>query len=133
MKKKMDSRVASGRFPAFMRHACNAVRIGRRIRGLTGFVYEGADNVQLVIWESRSGGKSAPHTHDYDEYAVVVAGTFRGTIGGKPVTMVPGDECRIPAGTPHGGEYSIGYRAIDAFGGKRVERVQAKKQRRTSR
>jgi hypothetical protein len=41
-------------------------------------------------------------------------------IGDRRVTMKPGDECYIPAGTPHSGEYTPGYRAIDAFGGQRV-------------
>ena len=62
-------------------------------------------------------------SQDYDEYAVVLQGTFTGTVGGKPIVLGPGDECFIPAGVPHGGSYSANYRAIDAFGGQRVKRL----------
>ena len=106
------------KFPEFMRKSCNAVKVGN----LEGYVFDGADGSQMVLWYTKKGGRSAMHTHDYDEYALVVQGTFIGTIGGKKVKMKSGDECFIPAGAPHDGVYSANYRAIDAFGGKRVER-----------
>lgn len=120
-------------FPAFMRNPKNAVVTGTVSKGLEGYMFEGADGAQMILWQCAVGGVCAMHTHEYDEYAVVLQGTFKGTVGGTKVVMNAGDECYIPAGTPHDGEYSVGYRAIDAFGGKRVERIQAKKTRRTSR
>lgn len=107
-------------FPVFMRHPANAVQQPGPASGLEGFVFEGRDGSQMVLWQCEKGGRSETHTHDYDEYAVVLAGTFTGMIGDRQVTMKPGDECHIPAGTPHSGEYTPGYRAIDAFGGRRV-------------
>lgn len=110
-------------FPLFMQKRCNAVKTSRQAGGLKGFVFEGVDGTQLVIWQSKRGGVSVMHTHDYDEYAIVVQGTFTGTVGGKKVKMTAGDECFIPAGVPHDGVYSSNYRAIDAFGARRVSRA----------
>jgi quercetin dioxygenase-like cupin family protein len=112
-------------FPEFMRNAANAVKRTSRAGGMEGYVWDGADGSQVVLWHCRDGGRSEMHAHDFDEYALVVQGTFTGTAGGKPVTVGPGDECFIPAGVPHDGEYSADYRAIDAFGARRVEREQA--------
>lgn len=109
-------------FPAFMRRRCNAVKAGRQAGGMRGFVFDGADGSQMVVWQGKGGGTSAMHSHDFDEYAIVVQGTFTGTVGGRKVKLVAGDECFIPAGVPHDGVYSKNYRAIDAFGGRRVKR-----------
>ena len=109
-------------FPAFMRQPENAVEVSRQAGGMEGYLFEGAGDSQVVIWQCPQGGKSPMHTHDYDEYAIVIQGTFTGTVGGKPISMGPGDECYIPAGVPHDGTYSPNYRAIDAFGGRRVKR-----------
>ena len=114
------------RFPSFMRRRCNAVKTSRQSGGMRGYVFEGVDGSQMVIWESPRGGVSERHVHDYDEYAIVVQGTFIGTVGRKKVTLRAGDECFIPAGVPHDGVYSRNYRAIDAFGGRRVVRAGAK-------
>ena len=110
-------------FPKFMRRRCNAVKTSRQSGGMEGYLFEGADGSQMVIWQSKRGGISEMHTHDYDEYAIVVEGTFTGTVGGKKVRLRAGDECVIPAGVPHDGVYSANYRAIDAFGGRRVVRA----------
>ncbi|MCF7688709.1 MAG: cupin domain-containing protein [Cephaloticoccus sp.] len=107
-------------FPAFMRQAPNAVAGSNLSEALEGYVFEGRDGTQIVLWQCQEGGTSPTHSHEYDEYAVLLSGTFTGFIGTQAVTMGPGDECHIPAGTPHSGSYSAGYRAIDAFGGKRV-------------
>lgn len=110
-------------FPEFMRRPANAVKSSNQSGGMEGYVFEGADGSQMVIWQTRDGGRSDLHTHDFDEYCVVVQGAFVGTVGGRAITLGPGDECVIPAGVPHGGEYSANYRAIDVFGGRRVERA----------
>jgi quercetin dioxygenase-like cupin family protein len=110
-------------FPAFMRRSANAVEASKQAGGLEGYVFEGADGSQMVIWQGHEGGRSEMHTHDYDEYCIVLQGTFVGTVGGVKVVLGPGDEGFIPAGVPHDGEYSANYRAIDAFGGRRVRRA----------
>lgn len=114
-------------FPEFMRKSCNKVKLSIQSGEMEGHVFEGSDESQMVIWQSREGGRSETHTHDYDEYCVVVQGTFVGKVGQEMVTLGPGDECFIPAGVPHEGVYSTNYRAIDAFDGRRVERERVEK------
>lgn len=90
---------------------------------MQGFVFEGAEGSQIVFWQCEKGGESLEHVHDFWEYCVVVEGIFDGMIDGKPVHLEAGEECAIPPGVKHNGRFSPGYRAIDAFGGKRVNRV----------
>jgi len=93
---------------------------------MKGVVFEGTEGTQIVFWQCEEGGESAEHVHEFWEYAVVVEGSCDCVIDGKPVHLGPGDECVIPPGIRHSGKYSLGYRAIDAFGGKRVERISSK-------
>jgi quercetin dioxygenase-like cupin family protein len=109
-------------FPRFLRNSANAVLSDEAAGGMEGYVYDGADGSQVVLWHSAEGGASPPHKHDYDEYCIVVRGTFKGKIGGRAVEFGPGQECFIPAGVEHEGVYSSNYRAIDGFGGRRVRR-----------
>jgi quercetin dioxygenase-like cupin family protein len=109
-------------FPEFMKRAANAAQVPDTASGLEGYVFAGLDGSQMVIWECANGGASEMHVHDFDEYALVIQGTCISTIGGTKVMLNPGDECLIPAGVPHDGEYSVNYRAIDAFGAQRVSR-----------
>ena len=110
-------------FPSFLRRPCNSIENTGPNQGMSGFVFEGADGSQLVMWSAQAGGETAPHSHDYDEYCIVLEGTFTGMIGGKAVTLTAGDECVIPAGVVHGGTISANYRSIDGFGGRRVTRA----------
>lgn len=110
------------RFPEFFTTKANQVKTVPDA-GMVGHVFEGADGVQLVLWQCEAGGTQPEQVHDFWEYALVVEGTFDGVVGGKPVHLEPGDECVIPPGTKHSGTYSKGYRAIDAFSARRVERA----------
>ena len=110
------------RFPEFFTAAADRVKTPPDA-AMVGHVFEGADGVQIVFWQCESGGTQPEQVHDFWEYALVVEGTFDGIVGGKAVHLEPGDECVIPPGTLHSGRYSAGYRAIDAFSAKRVERA----------
>lgn len=110
------------KFPEFIMQPLNRVA-NSPDPALQGVVFEGADGTQGVLGECEKGGESHEHSHDFWEYCVVVEGSFDGLIGGKPVHCEAGAECVIPPGVKHSGRYSAGYRAIDAFGGRRVERV----------
>jgi mannose-6-phosphate isomerase-like protein (cupin superfamily) len=108
-------------FPQFLCNPANAAAGDEHAQGIRGYLFEGADGSQVVFWQSTDGGVSPPHTHDFDEYCIVVEGTFRGKIGGRTVEFGPGQECFIPAGVEHEGVYSSHYRAIDGFGGRRMK------------
>lgn len=111
-------------FPAFLKRKINRVDVaGDPANVMEGYVFDGSDGSQIVLWECPAGGVSPPHQHDFDEWAIVIEGHYEGVHGGQPVTLGPGDECFIPAGMLHEGRYSLGYRALDGFGGCRVKRV----------
>ena len=107
-------------FPGFMRAEANEALSDDKSGDMRGYVYNGGDGSQIVLWDCPNGGVSARHVHDFDEYAIVVSGTYTGYSGDEKVVLNPGDECFIPAGVWHGGSYSTNYRAIDGFACKRV-------------
>jgi len=109
-------------FPEFILQPANRVASAPDA-SMQGFVFEGAEGTQIVFWRCQKGGEVAEHVHDFWEYCLVVEGTFDGLIEGEPIHLEAGDECTIPPGAKHSGRFSHGYRAIDAFGGKRVGRV----------
>jgi quercetin dioxygenase-like cupin family protein len=111
-------------FPEFMKNPANKIDPGSQFtKDIEGFVFNGADGSQMAYWTNPAGGKSAEHTHDYDEYMVVVQGQYTLIIGDKKYPIAPGDEFCIKKGTLHGGDSLPGTRMIHCFGGKRAERV----------
>jgi len=110
-------------FPEFMRNPSNRIASQSQYTpGIEGYVFDGIDGSQIAIWTNRKGGISAGHTHEYDEYFVVVQGQYDVIIGGKRIPVRVGEEYFIPKGTPHGGVSLPGTRTIHAFGGKRAIR-----------
>jgi quercetin dioxygenase-like cupin family protein len=107
-------------FPDFIRNEKN--RVPNAPEGMEGFVFDGADGSQIVLWENVAGGSVELHQHDYWEYCYVLDGCYEGVVDGKPIKLEPGDECIIPPGVPHKGKHSKNYRALDIFGGCRVKR-----------
>ena len=108
-------------FPEFMRRPAN--RIGKESQyteGIEGYVFAGADGSQMAFWTCYQDRDSKEHTHDYDEYLVVVQGTYTVIINGTEEPYEAGRECYIPKGTPHSGRAVAGTRTIHCFGGKRV-------------
>jgi quercetin dioxygenase-like cupin family protein len=109
-------------YPEFMRNGKNAIAEGSQSSGIEGYVYDGADGSQVIHWTCRSSGKSAEHAHDYDEYFVVIEGTYTLIINGKKTPISAGQEYYIPKGVAHAGEFVAGTRTIHAFGGRRAKR-----------
>jgi|LFRM01.1.fsa_nt_gb quercetin dioxygenase-like cupin family protein len=108
------------KFPDFIRSEKN--RVPEAPEGMEGYVFDGADGSQIVLWENETGGSVGLHTHDFWEYCLVLDGYYEGIIDGKPVRLGPGDELVIPPGVPHEGKHSANYRAIDIFSGQRIKR-----------
>lgn len=112
-------------YPDFLRTDANRVKKDDLNDALDGYVFEGADGCQLVLWTNKKeGGSCEPHVHEHDEYCIVISGTYSGFIDGEPVEASAGDELFIPAGKVHYGSYTDDYRAIDGFGWRRVQREQ---------
>ncbi len=111
-------------FPEFMKHAANRIAAsGQATPGVEGYVFDGLDGSQMAFWSCRETASSAAHTHDYDEYMLVVQGCYTLMIDGARIAVKAGEEYLIPSGVPHSGEVLAGTRTIHAFGGHRAERA----------
>jgi hypothetical protein len=45
-------------------------------KSVKGWVFEGASGHQATVWECDEDGQSQPHTHEFDEWLIVVAGEY---------------------------------------------------------
>ena len=108
-------------FPEFMKNQKN--RIGsneQNTEDIEGYFYEGADGSQMALWTCYSDRVSKKHTHEFDEYMVLISGQYMAYLNGKEIVLNPGDELFIPKGTEQWGKGIAGTRSIHAFGGKRI-------------
>jgi quercetin dioxygenase-like cupin family protein len=111
-------------FPEFMRRPSNRIACSSQSTpGVEGYVFDGTDGSQMAFWTCRQTAISAAHSHDFDEYMLVVQGCYTLTIGSDRIPLKAGEEFLIPRGTIHGGEVVAGTRTIHAFGGRRVDRI----------
>ena len=111
-------------FPAFMKDPANRIAASQQATpGVEGYVFDGAEGSQMALWTCHESASAAAHTHDYDEYMVVIQGRYTLLIGGKRIALNAGPECVIPRDTPHAGEVVAGTRTIHLFGGHRADRV----------
>lgn len=92
--------------------------------GVEGYVFDGGDGSQMAFWTCSENALSAQHVHDYDEYMVVVEGSYTLIINGDRIPVDAGKEYFIPRGLAHSGEVLAGTRTIHAFGGHRADRVE---------
>jgi quercetin dioxygenase-like cupin family protein len=111
-------------FPEFMKNPANKIaRSHQATPGVEGYVFDGEDGSQMAFWTCSNTAESAAHTHDYDEYMIVVQGCYTLIISGERIPVRAGEEYFIARGVPHSGEVLAGTRTIHAFGGHRAERV----------
>ncbi len=110
-------------FPQFMKSAANKIAASSQSTpGVEGYVFDGTDGSQMAFWTCHDTAVSAAHAHEYDEYMVVVQGSYTLVFGDKRVPLRAGEEYFIPKGLQHGGEVVAGTRTIHAFGGHRANR-----------
>ncbi len=110
-------------FPRFMKSPANAISAGSQSDGIEGYVFDGVDGSQIAVWHCKSPGVSQEHVHSYDEYFVVLQGTYTVILRGEKIPVSAGEEYFIPRGLAHAGEYVGGTRTIHAFGGRRATRA----------
>jgi ethanolamine utilization protein EutQ (cupin superfamily) len=111
-------------FPQFMKSTANKIATSSQsTQGVEGYVYDGADGTQMAFWTCHLTAASVPHVHDFDEYMLVVQGSYTLIFRDKRVSPQPGDEYLIPKGISHAGDVAAGTRTIHAFGGARAQRV----------
>ena len=117
-----------GDFPAFMKHPANRIASASQYTAdVEGYVFNGVDGSQLAFWCCHSDAATDEHVHDFDEYFIVVEGTYVLTINGQEILVGAGQEYYIPRGTRIAGRVTAGSRTIHAFGGQRATRVKLDK------
>jgi len=73
-------------FPEFMKHPANRIVQTRQATpGVEGYVFDGTDGNQMAFWTCRETAASTAHTHDYDEYMIVVQGCYTLIIKGERI------------------------------------------------
>jgi mannose-6-phosphate isomerase-like protein (cupin superfamily) len=108
-------------FPEFMKSPANLIgKTSQYTDEIEGYVFNGADGSQMAFWTCYQNRDSKEHTHDFDEYFVVIQGQYTVIIGDEEKLIEVGQECHIPKGAPHSGRAIAGTRTIHCFGGKRV-------------
>ena len=71
------------------------VRPGVRRRGI------GTSDVLLVMNECRPGMDLRPHSHDFDQLALIISGTAIYPVGDAHTEVGPGSVMLVPAGVEH--------------------------------
>lgn len=66
----------------------------------------------LTLFAFDTGEGLSEHTAPFDALVVVLEGTMRLTIGGRPVEAVPGTIVRMPANVPHAVDANTGARML---------------------
>lgn len=89
---------------------------------IEGYVFDGADGCQVAFWRCSKDRESAVHTHDFDEYVLVVEGQVTANVAGTSTVLTAGQELVVPRGVPQSMAVTAGTRTIHVFGGTRVRR-----------
>lgn len=111
-------------FPAFMKNPLNRIAASSQYtEDIEGYVFDGADGSQVAFWTCAKDRISTDHTHEFDEYIVVIQGQCTVTMGEKLVELTAGNELLIPKGTPQRMTVSAGTRTVHVFGGNRARRA----------
>jgi quercetin dioxygenase-like cupin family protein len=111
-------------FPPFMKNPRNWIATSsQHTPGVEGYVFDGADESQMTFWTVERDAVTAEHVHEFDEWFVVIEGSYALTLNGKDVVVRAGQECFIPRGTRIAGKVIAGTRTVHAFGGRRAERA----------
>ncbi|MBX3208809.1 MAG: cupin domain-containing protein [Labilithrix sp.] len=111
-------------FPAFVRNPLNRIaRSSQFTDDIEGHVFDGADGSQVALWTCKADRISKEHSHDFDEYVLVIEGRCTAILEGRRVELAAGHELHIPKGTRQSMEVVAGTRTMHVFGGKRAERA----------
>lgn len=113
-------------FPDFVKNRANRIAsTSQYTDDIEGYVFDGADGSQMALWIAHSDRISKEHTHDFDEYILVIEGRCVVNLDQQRMELRAGEEFVIPKGTRQSMEVSAGTRTIHVFGGQRARRVAA--------
>lgn len=110
-------------FPAFIRSPRNRIASASQFTDdIEGYVFDGADGSQVALWTCKADRTSKEHTHDFDEYVLVIEGRCTAILDGKRIELAAGEELHVPKGTRQSMAVIAGTRTMHVFGGKRAKR-----------
>jgi mannose-6-phosphate isomerase-like protein (cupin superfamily) len=110
-------------FPPFMKNPMNRIaRASQFTDDIEGYVFDGPDGSQVAFWKCSEDLISAEHTHNFDEYVLVIEGQVTVIIGDQRTVVTAGQEMVIPKRTKQSTAVTAGTRTIRVFGGKRARR-----------
>ena len=111
----------AGQLPQFAKSGQDEVSLKSHFSpNIKGWVFDGKSGNQVTLWECDDDGVSQPHTHEFDEWLIVISGEYTICSERKRVPLAAGQQCYIPAGIKHWGTYKKHTQTINLFGGKRV-------------
>src|SRR5215469_10220598 len=77
-------------FPNFMKNPANRIATSHQATpGVEGYVFDGIDGSQMAFWTCSQTASSAAHSHEFDEYMLVVQGCYTLFIDGKRIPVNP--------------------------------------------
>lgn len=110
-------------FPDFTKNPLNRIaRSSQFTDDIEGYVFDGADGSQVAFWTSKADRVSTEHTHEFDEYVLVVEGQATIIIGDERTVLTAGMEMVVRKGTMQQMAVTAGTRTIHVFGGRRARR-----------
>jgi mannose-6-phosphate isomerase-like protein (cupin superfamily) len=113
-----------GDFPAFMKDPRDQIATSSQYTDdIEGWVFDGAGGSQVCFWRCATDRVSAEHTHDFDEWVVVLEGSVTAIMGDRRVELAKGDELLVPRGTKQSMAVAAGTRTMHVFGGPRARRA----------
>lgn len=89
------------------------------------------ENLLVSFIEVPKGATFPIHSHDAEQFMILLEGEEHHEIDGQKIIMKPGDVCVHPPGVPHGGHTPTGMKAIDIFAPARVSHVELMKEQGT--
>ncbi len=87
------------------------------VKGVRAWILQGAKH-QLAFFEMEPKAQVPEHSHDYDQWGILIKGKMRLIINGKARICEKGDEYVIPAKAKHSAEFLTKVRVIDLFSEK---------------
>jgi quercetin dioxygenase-like cupin family protein len=112
-----------GDFPPFVKHPKNRVAAESQYTpAVEGYVFDGADGSQVVLWSCHQDRVSREHIHDFDEYLLVIEGRVTVIADGESKQLGPGQEIVVPRGVRQRTAVVAGTRTMHVFSGRRAGR-----------
>lgn len=118
------ARIGIGDFPAFLKQPANRVAPAPGLAAASeGYLFEGAEGVQVLVARASADSDIPEHALDFDEHVIVLEGSYTLRIGAEnEIRVEPGQELLVPRGGKVSGRVTAGTRTIHLLGGRNLRR-----------